>query len=342
MNSNGVKVERWRIIILSGSFGIYAPEAIETLNRIGEVKRLTFSSPPKDSEVAEAIRGYDAVILGAIGRISAETLRNVENLKVIARHGVGYDNVDVQEATRRRIAVTYTPHANAESVAEHTFTLILALMRRIYEAYSTVKNGRWSERSKLIGFEIYGKTLGVIGFGAIGRRVAEIAIKGFNMKVLAYDPYVNREEMLKLNVKPVDLKELLKESDIVSIHAILTSETHHLIGEEMLKQMKSSALIVNTARGPIIDEEALIKALREKWIAGAALDVLETEPPNMKNPLLKMDNVLVTPHIAAFTVEALKRMDLMIVEDIDRIYNGLKPRRLVNPEVATRLGLRDS
>ena len=340
MKSNGVKVGRWRIIVLSGSFGIYTPEAIEALNKIGEVKRLTFSRPPEDSEVAEAIRGYNAVVLGAVGRISAEALRNVENLKIIARHGVGYDNVDVQEATRRGVAVTYTPHANAESVAEHTFTLILALMRRIYEAHSLVRNGGWSERSKLIGFEIYGKTLGVIGFGDIGRRVAEIATKGFNMKVLAYDPYVDRGEMLKLNVKPADLKELLKESDIVSIHAILTSETYHLIGEEMLKQMKPNALIVNTARGPIIDEEALIKALGGRWIAGAALDVLETEPPDMGNPLLNMDNVLLTPHIAAFTVEALKRMDLMIVEDIDRIYNGLKPKRLVNPEVATRLGLR--
>lgn len=335
-------MDKWRIIVLSGSFGIYAPEAIETLNRIGEVKRLTFSRPPGDFEVAEAIRGYNAVILGAVGRISAETLRNVENLKVIARHGVGYDNVDVNEATRRGIAVTYTPHANAESVAEHTFALILALMRRICEAYNTVKSGGWSERSRLIGFEIYGKTMGIIGFGAIGRRVAEIAAKGFNMRILAYDPYVNREEMLKLNVKPADLKELIKESDIVSIHAVLTSETYHLIGEEELKQMKPKALIVNTARGPIIDEKALIKALREKWIAGAALDVLEAEPPEGENPLLSMSNVLVTPHIAAFTVEALKRMDLMVVEDIVRIYNGLKPIRLLNHEVANILKLRDN
>jgi D-3-phosphoglycerate dehydrogenase len=333
-------LEKWRIIVLSGSFGIYAPEAIEALSRIGEVKRLTFIKPPGDAELAEAIIGCNAVILGAVGRISAETLRNMENLKVIARHGVGYDNVDVEEATRRGIAVTYTPHANAESVAEHTFALILALMRKICEAYNTVKSGGWSERSKLIGFEIYGKTMGIIGFGAIGRRVAEIAIKGFNMRVLAYDPYVNREEMLKLNVKPAGLKELIKESDIVSIHAVLTSETHHLIGEEELKQMKPKALIVNTARGQIIDEKALIKALREKWIAGAALDVLEAEPPERENPLLSMDNVLVTPHIAAFTFEALKRMDLMVVEDIVRIHNGLKPIRLLNHEVANILNLR--
>lgn len=335
-------MEKWRIIVLSGSFGIYAPEAIEALSRIGEVKRLAFSKPPGDAELAEAIRGCDAVILGAVGRISAETLRNVENLKVIARHGVGYDNVDVGEATRRGIAVTYTPHANAESVAEHTFALILALMRRICEASKTVKSGGWSERSKLIGFEIYGKTMGIIGFGAIGRRVAEIAIKGFDMRVLAYDPYINREEMLKLNVKPADLKELIRDSDIVSIHAVLTSETYHLIGEEELRQMKPKALIVNTARGQIIDEKALIKALREKWIAGAALDVLEAEPPERENPLLSMDNVLVTPHIAAFTFEALKRMDLMVVEDIVRIYNGLKPIRLLNREVASMLKLRDN
>jgi len=335
-------LKKWRILVLSGSYGVHAPEALERLRRIGEVVRKIPSKKITVREMIDLIKDADALILGSIGNITHEVLEGVEKLKVIARHGVGVDNVDLEAATNRGVIVTYTPHANAESVAEHTFALMLSLLRRIHEASEAVKCGMWKRRSEFIGVEVKGKTLGIIGLGTIGRRVAEIAKLGFKMKVIAYDPYVPKDIAEKLGVTMVDLSTLLREADIVTIHAALTSETHHMIGESEFKLMKSTAIIINTARGAIIDEEALIKALKEKWIAGAALDVLEEEPPSSENPLLEMSNVIITPHIAAFTKEALRRMDNMMAEDIIRVYNGLKPLRIANPDVLAKLNLKEA
>jgi len=334
-------MNRWKIAIVSGSFGLYAPEAIEKIKEIGVVERISFKASPSEFEMENIVKNFDALILGATGKVTKKVLENAEKLKVIARHGIGYDNIDVESATEKGIVVCYTPHVNSESVAEHTFALILALLRKLYDAYKAVKDGKWNERSKFVGYELKDKVIGVIGFGSIGKRVAEIASLGFNMKVLAYDPFVDKKEAERLGVTLVSLNELLSNSDIVSIHAALTKESYHLIGERELRLMKKNAILINTARGQIVDENALIKALSEGWIAGAALDVLEEEPPKEENPLLRMGNVLVTPHIAAFTHEALRKMDLMVAEDVVRVYRGIKPIGLLNHEVLKKINLKE-
>ncbi|MCL7384560.1 MAG: phosphoglycerate dehydrogenase, partial [Thaumarchaeota archaeon] len=200
-----------------------------------------------------------------------------------------------------------------------------------------VKKGEWSGRREL-NRELYGKVLGIIGLGSIGRTVAVMA-KGFGMEVIAYSPHVKKEEADKIGVKLVSLEELLQKSDIVTIHTSYSPEKYHLIGEEQLKMMKKTAYIINTARGELIDEKALVKALRSGDIAGAALDVFEQEPPT-DNELLKLENVIVTPHSASHTWEAVRRMGEMVTEDIEAVLKGFKPRNIANPEVLQRTNLR--
>jgi D-3-phosphoglycerate dehydrogenase len=205
--------------------------------------------------------------------------------------------------------------------------LILSLLRNVPFAHFSMKEGRW-EASKFIGKELAGKTLGIIGLGSVGGRVAERAL-GFKLKIIAYDPYVSKDKVKQVNAKLVGLQQLLKESDIVTIHATLTPLTQGFIGEEELKQMKQTAFLINTARAEIVKEEALCRALKEGWIAGAAIDVYSKEPPSLSSPLLNLDNVLVTPHLASYTKEALSRMDLMNANDIERFFKGKQPKNAV-------------
>ncbi|MEM2178255.1 MAG: phosphoglycerate dehydrogenase [Candidatus Methanomethylicaceae archaeon] len=322
-------MSKFKILITSRAFGKFS-DAFKLLEGIAEVRKNKSEQPLKKDELIEKIKDCHALILG-IEKITAEIMDHAKNLIIIARYGVGYDNVDIEAATKRGIIVTYTPHANSTSVAEHTFALILSLLKRIVEANLSIKSGEWIG-TKFAGIELEGKTIGIIGTGAIGRKVAYIA-KGFNMNILLYDIIKDENLEKSLNARYVDLKDLLMNSDIVSIHVPLTLKTHYMINEEELKLMKRNAIIVNTARGGIINEKALTKALKEKWIAGAALDVFEKEPPNKDNPLLKMNNVICTPHSAAFTIDALKRMDMMIVEDVISALRGEKPKYIVNREV---------
>jgi len=325
-----MKMSKFKVFITSRAFGKFSENAFKLLEEIAEVEKTKNEQPLKKDELIEKIKECHALILG-IEKITAEIMDQAKNLIIIARYGVGYDNIDIEAATKRGIIVTYTPHANSTSVAEHTFALILSLLKKIVEANLSIKSGEWIG-TKFVGVELEGKTIGIIGTGAIGKKVARIA-KGFNMNILLYDIIKDENLERNLNAKYVDLKELLLNSDIVSIHVPLTPETRHMISEEEFKIMKKNAIIVNTARGEIIDEKALIKALKEKWIAGAALDVFEKEPPDEDNPLLKMDNVICTPHSAAFTIDALKRMDKMIVEDVISALRGEKPKNIVNKEV---------
>jgi D-3-phosphoglycerate dehydrogenase len=330
-------VEVARIAIFSSSFGVYTPEAIERLRSIADISRIELKGRSlSEDEAIEALRGFDILILGG-GCIVTERVLRETGLKVVARHGVGLDNVDVEAATKLGIPILYTPHANARAVAEHTFALILSFSRRVTLAHEYVRGLRTTP-PRFIGFELEGKKLGVIGFGAIGRIVASIG-RGFGMSILVYDPYVDSKFIEDSGCRPVDLETLLRESDIVTIHVPLTKETYHMIGERELKLMKPASLLVNTARGSVVDESALVKALKEGWIAGAALDVFEEEPLKPDNPLLSMDNVVATPHIAFLTVESVRRMDMMLVEDIKRILSGRKPVRIANPEVLKKISL---
>ncbi|MDW8045619.1 MAG: hydroxyacid dehydrogenase, partial [Nitrososphaerota archaeon] len=249
-----------------------------------------------------------------------------DRLKIIVKYGSkpGIDNVDLEAAIEKGIIVSYTPQANSDSVAEHTITLMLALLKKLNVMARRLKEGLWRDKN-ILGYELLGKSVGIIGLGAIGYRVAE-KMKGFGVRLLAYDPYVPNERAKEVGVELVDLNTLLRESDIVTIHATLTKETTRLIGEKELRMMKKNAIIVNTARGAIIDEKSLIKALKEGWIAGAALDVFEEEPPKPNHPLLNMDNVIATPHSASCTYEAWRREGFMAAEEVLRVLRGEKPR----------------
>lgn len=276
------------------------------------------------------------VILVVYAKITKRIIEAARRLKGIVRYGVGVDNVDVRAATERGIYVANVPDYCTGAVAEHTFALLLALARRIVLADRTVKTASWGvwtqQPAELMGTELEGKVLGLIGMGKIGCAVARRA-KAFGMRVMAYDPYLGEDRARLLGVELVDLDTLLKGSDFVSIHVPLTSETLGMIGELELRKMKRTAYLINTSRGPVVDEGALYKALREGWIAGAALDVYEKEPPDRDNPLFKLDNVVLTPHVAWYTEEALKRLKRSVAEEAIRMLEGMPPKNLVNREV---------
>jgi D-3-phosphoglycerate dehydrogenase len=319
---------RPRIYITSGSFGSLTPETFKRLNEIAEA---TVNRGRLQAEaLRDVLREYDGIVLGT-DRVTREVLNGDLRVRIIARHGVGVDNIDLQAATEKRIVVTYTPSANAESVAEYTVGLMLALSRRIVGAHMLMRSGGWA-RLELIGFDLKGKTLGIIGLGSIGGRVAEIS-KAFGIRVLAFDPYVDKSKAASLGVELTSLEAVLKESDFVSIHASLTSETRGLMGERELRLMKPTAFLINTARGAIVDEDALVKALKEKWIAGAALDVYSEEPLPKEHPLREMENVILTPHIASYSYEAVKRTDEMVLEALETFFKGGRPKWIANPEV---------
>jgi D-3-phosphoglycerate dehydrogenase len=327
-----------RVEIVKKKFKVFIPEpeweeSHKILEEIAQVKVGAPGVMYTEDKLIKEIKDVDALIITSQQHVTKKVIEAANKLKVIVKYGSkpGIDNVDLDAATRKGILVCYTPYANSDSVAEHTITLILALMKKLYITYSQLRQGKWREKG-LLGCELLGKTVGIIGLGNVGRKVAE-KISGFNVKLLAYDPYIDPKVAEKINVKLVDLDTLLKESDVVTIHATLTEETKHLIGEKELKSMKKTAFIINTARGAIIDEKALIKALKEGWIAGAALDVFEQEPPSPDNPLLKMDNVLVTPHFASCTYEAYQREAFMAAEEVLRILKGESPKFIANPEV---------
>ena len=245
-------------------------EAMRILEEVGTVSVAPRST--EEHELAELTKDCSGLVLGG-NRLSREMILAAKELKIISRHGVGVDNVDLEAATERGIVVTYTPGANADSVAEHTFALLLGLIRKITPADRSIREGGWGS-SEFMGFELAGKNLGIIGLGAIGSRVAKRAM-AFEMKIMAYDPYVSMERASQLGVELVDLEALLRSSDVVSLHTSLSVETRHILSARELGMMKRTAILVNAARGQLVDELALIKALNEGRIAGAGLDAFQ-------------------------------------------------------------------
>jgi len=263
--------------------------------------------------------------------ITRRVLENAKRLRVIARFGVGYDNIDVEAATERGIVVTYTPGANALSVAEYAVALTFALAKQIVRADKALREHRWEMRLGYSGIELSGKTLGLVGLGRIGTYIANL-VRGLSMTVLAHDPYVVKERVAEFGVELVDLEPLFRQSDFLVVCCALTDETRGLIGEKALGLMKPTAYLINVARGPIVDEQALIRALREKRIAGAGLDVFEKEPP-YDSPLLELENVVAGPHVAALAQDALRRVSIWVAEDTIRVLNHEPPMYPVNPQV---------
>ncbi len=278
-------------------------------------------------ELIEKIGDFDAVVVRSRTKITKDVIDAASKLKIIARAGVGVDNIDVNAATEKGIMVINAPESTSISVAEHTMGLILALARKISIADKSTKEGRW-EKNKFMGIELNGKILGIIGMGRIGSQVATRA-KAFGMEILVYDPYISEEFGQKLGVTITDLETLLRKSDIVTIHVPLTPETRNLIDEDELELMKEDAFIINCARGGIVNEKALYKALQDKKIGGAALDVFENEPPN-QNPLLRLDNVIVTPHLGASTAEAQRDAAVIVAGEIKKFFEGEQPKNVIN------------
>jgi len=293
--------------------------------------------PLSEAKLCKAIKGVDAIIPVIPDEINKKVIVAAgKNLKVIATYSVGYDNVDLETATKKRIFVANTPGNLTESVGEHAFALMMALAKRISEAdrYCRAKQYKFWDPMLLIGQKLEGKTLGIIGFGRIGQYFGRMARYGLNMKILYYDVIPHPEGESLLDAKKVSLDYLLENSDIVSVHCNLSDETKHLIGEPEFKKMKPLAYLINTARGPIVNEEALVTALKVGDIAGAALDVFENEP-KIHPTLMKMENVVLTPHVASATWEARIQMARMAAENvIDVLINKSPPRYLVNKELS--------
>jgi len=294
-----------------------------------------YAPPPKKLIIEKAAK-VDALATLLSDKIDAEVFDASPNLKIVAQMAVGFDNIDVAEATKRGIYVTNTPGVLTETTADFAWALLMAVARRVAEADRYVRSGQWKvgwHPMILQGRDIYGATLGIVGLGRIGCAIA-LRAKGFNMKVLYHDVIRRPDWEKEYDLKFTDVETIFKTADFITINTPLTKETHHLVDEKKLTLMKKTAYIVNNARGPIVDQSALYKALKEGWIAGAALDVFEEEPTPVANPLLTLDNIVVAPHISSASYETRAKMAEMVAENLIAFFEGKTPPNLVNPEVA--------
>lgn len=312
-----------KVLITPRSFGKIDNTPFEILKKYNyEIIKKEDGQKFTESEIIDIIHDIDGIIVG-LDTINENILNAANKLKVITKYGVGLDNIDLDAAKRLGIKVTFTPGANTESVADFAFALLLTLSRSVNKLDCLVREKRWG---KVIGSEIYGKTIGVIGTGAIGMGVAKRAT-GFGMRILGYDIYPNNKVADEIGMKYVDKKTILKESDFISLHVPLNKEMYHFIDSEELNLMKKTAILINTSRGGIVNEESLYHALKSKQIAGAALDVFEEEPP-INNKLLELENVLLSPHCGASTTEATNRMGIMAAEGLVSILEDFDPKYL--------------
>ena len=292
-------------------------------------------APPPKKVIIEKSKNVDALATLLSDKIDAEVFNAAPKLKIVAQMAVGFDNLDIPEATKRGIYVTNTPEVLTETTADFAWTLLMAVARRVVEADKYVRTGQWKvgwHPTMMQGRDVYGATLGIVGAGRIGYAMARRA-KGFDMKILFYD-VIPRPEMEKdFDAKRLELEALMKEADFVTVHVPLMKETHHLINAERLKLMKKTAYLINNSRGPVVDEKALYEALKKGQIAGAGLDVFEQEPTPMDNPLLKLDNIVVAPHISSASYETRSKMAEMVADNLVAFFEGKKPPNLVNPDV---------
>jgi D-3-phosphoglycerate dehydrogenase len=312
------------------------PIHLDALRRLEEGAHVLTPYQASREELLALLPGVHGLLLGGVLNMGPAEFDLASNLQVLGRHGIGLDNVDLAAATQRGIPVTYTPDGPTESTAEHALLLILATARRLAQLDRSVREGRFQIRDRLevMGRELEGKVLGVVGFGRIGRRLAAMCREALHMSVHVYDPYLDPEAIRSWGALPEpDLPELAGQVDVLSIHTPLTPETRRLIGPGVIRAMKPGAILVNTSRGPVVDEAALIAALEDGHLGGVGLDVYDPQPPAADNPLLRFDQVVLTPHVASFTQEGRRRMGLTVVEDILRVLGGEAPVYLANPGV---------
>jgi glyoxylate reductase len=303
----------------------------EQLKKYYKIEVASKEKPLTKVDLRNKIEDKDAIISFLSDQLDQEVLSNANNLKIISQFAVGYDNIDINYAKKKGIIITNTPEVLTETTADTAWALLMAVARRIVEADKFVRDGKWEYgwgSKLLLGRNIHHKSLGIIGLGRIGAAVARRA-KGFNMKIYYYNRTRKEDLEKELNIEYLEFEELLKECDFISVHTPLNNETFHLIGEKELKLMKKKSFLINTARGKIIDEQALIKALEQGWIMGAGLDVFQTEPINSDNKLLKLNNVVLAPHIGSGSVETREGMAKMVSENLIAFAKGLEPPNLV-------------
>lgn len=307
-----------KVLITSRSFGSTSPRPMEILEEAGfEITHM--GADFNQERFEEAVSAYDALIIGA-HPFPRTVMARCKNLKIIAKHGAGLDNIDLEASKDLGIKVTNVPAMNANAVADLAFGHMLNLSRGISRCDAKVRQGEWKT---FVGTDVHGKVLGLLGFGAIAKNVAKRAT-GFDMKVLAYDPFVNAvPEGLADHVELVGLDRVLEESDFLSIHIPLNKETRYLLDEKALRRMKRGAYLINTGRGGIVQEADLFHVLKEGHLAGAAMDVAEQEPINKDNPLLTLENVVVTPHIGMYSLEAINAVSVVCAENVARMAQGI-------------------
>ncbi len=320
-------MERPRVAVSDSVFPDLEP-ARRVLAGIGA--GLELAGEPTPAGILAVAREADALLV-TYAKVTAEIIRQMKRCRVISRFGIGVDNVDLPAATEAGIVVTKVPDYCIDEVSDHAMALLLALARKIAFANARVHGGRWEMPSVVPIHRLRGRTLGLIGFGRIPQLLAPKA-QAFGLQVLAYDPYVPDEVMSRAHVARAGFVDLLRKSDFISIHCALSPETQHLFGAEAFRQMKPAACLINTARGPIVDEKALADALDRGQLGGAALDVVEKEPPS-GSPLLGRENVILTPHTAFYSEESLLDLQTKAAEEVVRVLRGEAPRNPVNPEV---------
>jgi D-3-phosphoglycerate dehydrogenase len=319
----------YRVVITDCDQGSIEEEKDE-FAKIGS--ELILAQVQEERELIRACREADG-LLNQYALLTRRVLENLPNCKVVSRYGVGVDSVDLKAATDLGIIVANVPDYCMDEVADQTVSMLLGLIRKTAFFDQKVKSGQWNFRQGIPIYRTRGKTLGLIGCGKIGLEVAK-RISAFGLRVIAFDPYIEKpHEVIELK----DIDTVLKESDFISIHCPLNDSTRHLIGDEAFKKMEKRPILINTSRGPIIDEKALIQALKEGLISGAGLDVLEKEPPDSQNPLLKMENVILTPHVSFYSVESISELKRRTAENVSAVLLGKWPRSVVNREVKGRI-----
>ena len=305
---------------------------------VANAKLIPIKTPKVEKELINKIKDADGLIV-VKSQINENIINNLEKCKVILRTGVGFDVININAANKKNIAIVNVPDLWTREVANHAMALLLNLNRKISISQRDIQNHVWTPTLPYKVGSLYKETLGIIGLGRIGSETAKRAIS-FDLNVIAYDPYQNEEYFNKRKVTKVNLEELLIKSDYISLHCPLNKETSHIINKSTLSLMKKSALIINTSRGPVINEKDLIEALNDGEISGAGLDVLEKEPPDENNPLLNMNNAIVSPHSAHYSNESMKTRYIRFGSEVAKVLNGYMPLNLVNKDISNNLKLK--
>ncbi len=322
-------------ILNSSTFGKHFSDHIATLESFADLKHITVPADINADDLAKELKDSDGIIASVTPKIPRATLEQCKNLVLLVRHGIGCDNVDLEAATELGIMVSRVEGiVEKEAVAEYAVSLLLAGARKVVQGAQAVKNSAWSTRSGMIGIELKGKTIGIIGLGNIGSRSAEILSKGFGANVVASDPYIAKERFAEFGAKEVPLDELIRESSAILFHCPLTDETKRMLGQAQFDSMKKGTVLVNTCRGELVNEDALCNALENGSLGAYATDVVEGEPIDGNHRLTKLDNAIITPHLGGYSWESLHGMGQTCVDDSVSVFqkNGV-PGRMANPEV---------